>query len=660
MAASGAVVSVLAPNGRRQVVKVTAGTPLLQVLEEVCRKHNFNPREYNLKFQRTVLDLSLQWRFANLPNNAKLEMVSCSQQRAGAEASKVRVALQLEDGARLQDEFQCGKTLWDVVAHFPQTRVCLEEVPPGNVAVCIYMRDEVSGEHNLKKTTLLSLGLTGGSAIIRFVVRKCDLSENRQSSCVQKDTKTEDSEDKVADRALATETPRSKPNVCQEERLSYEATEKQPPPAATSTLQRVPPSEGEPQLPMDSVKPKSSDLSQPQPPSLASPFVPFQGGGHRLGGANASSQVDQQCATAQEPLHSPEHSKPKKSKTDKDANESEPLNREPIVCHMDLEQNVHAYTQELPDDFFEVTIDDVRRRFAELRNERHRLEEAPLMTKALREAQLKEKLERYPKVVLRVLFPDRYILQGFFQVMETLGAVVEFVRSYLEEPKTPFYLFITPPRTELKDESQTLFQAQLFPAAVIHFGSPQPRDHYLRQDLLRAPVSLTNADTVVARAIPRASSSSSPPPLIESFPDSSSEQPRRAPENYEEESGLSDSHQQAQRDVGKVPKWLKLPDDDDVYDTFGGRDSMEEGELFHDSYSSGERPSDFHSDLGSSSDEDTWLSDDTNRLLSAVFETLHIVPPKAAKKRQGELLHPDRKFKIKAIASTTILIAKDV
>lgn len=35
---------------------------------------------------------------------------------------------------------------------------------------------------------------------------------------------------------------------------------------------------------------------------------------------------------------------------------------------------------------------------------RKRLEEAPLLTKSLREAQLKEKLERYPKVAF-VLFP---------------------------------------------------------------------------------------------------------------------------------------------------------------------------------------------------------------------------------------------------------------
>lgn len=37
------------------------------------------------RFQRTVLDLSLQWRFANLPNNAKLEMVPVSRSREGPE-----------------------------------------------------------------------------------------------------------------------------------------------------------------------------------------------------------------------------------------------------------------------------------------------------------------------------------------------------------------------------------------------------------------------------------------------------------------------------------------------------------------------------------------------------------------------------------------------
>lgn len=38
------------------------------------------------RFQRSVLDLSVQWRFANLPNNAKLEMVPASRSREGPDS----------------------------------------------------------------------------------------------------------------------------------------------------------------------------------------------------------------------------------------------------------------------------------------------------------------------------------------------------------------------------------------------------------------------------------------------------------------------------------------------------------------------------------------------------------------------------------------------
>lgn len=127
----------------------------------------------------------------------------------------------------------------------------------------------------------------------------------------------------------------------------------------------------------------------------------------------------------------------------------QPVDRDPVVCHPDLGELLQAWPAELPDEFFEVTVDDVRRRLAQLKSERwvcpaprspashrwsptpcvaapggglsvqpawasslvgdrdlhpppsfhrKRLEEAPLVTKAFREAQMKEKLERYPKV----------------------------------------------------------------------------------------------------------------------------------------------------------------------------------------------------------------------------------------------------------------------
>ncbi|NXL49105.1 ASPC1 protein, partial [Podilymbus podiceps] len=129
-------------------------------------------------FQRSVLDLSLQWRFARLPNNAKLEMVPVSN-RVGV-GNTVRIALQLDDGSRLQDTFLCQQTLWELLNHFAKIREFMEqhgELSP----VCIYMRDEISGKDVLEKTTLKSLGLTGCSAIIRVVMKKCSSSGRKEA-----------------------------------------------------------------------------------------------------------------------------------------------------------------------------------------------------------------------------------------------------------------------------------------------------------------------------------------------------------------------------------------------------------------------------------------------------------------------------------------------
>ncbi|KAM4664297.1 tether containing UBX domain for GLUT4 [Discoglossus pictus] len=616
MAAGGPGVTVLAPNGRRQTVRVTARTLLLQVLEEVCKKQNFNPREYGLKFQRTVLDLSLQWRFANLPNNASLEMVKCGQERAGAECAKVRVAVQLEDGTRLQQEFLSSQTLWDIVTHFQQTRTCAEEMAPGSSPVCIYMRDEVTGESSLRKTSLQSLGLTGGSAIIRFVIRKCDQSENRVSG--QEDIRVQPSvreearvelpviEVKREQSAGLEKTHKYIPVSAKEEsRLSVAEKSQEDQPVSkqekeqstefVKELDSPRKSEGKEssQKPLKDVakveivespevsKPSSSNtcsqteseaISSPVRPHSSSsappqiqtaPFIPFQGGGYRLGGANVPagpSEADVPYAKAQEPVCSPGPSKPKKSRTsDEEDAESQPTkDRKPIVCHMDLEEQYRS--EEPTDEFFELTVDDVRRRFSQLKSERQRLEESPLMTKAMKEAQLKEKLERYPKVVIRVLFPDRFILQGFFHPTETVGAVKEFVRSHLEDSELPFYLFITPPRTELRENSQTLFQADLFPAAVVYFGSQTHRDHFLRRQLLEESVSPSQADLLVARAMPRVPFSPTAP-VLPTLTGLHPAEPPRAPRSTTDQDDEPEppSQRQSQRDFGKVPKWLKFP-----------------------------------------------------------------------------------------------------
>ncbi|XP_037258316.1 tether containing UBX domain for GLUT4 [Falco rusticolus] len=544
----GAVVSVLAPSGRWVTVRVGPGTVLLQILEEVCRKQGGSPGEYGLKFQRSVLDLSLQWRFARLPNNAKLEMVPvCNRVGTG---NTVRIALQLDDGSRLQDTFLCQKTLWELLDHFAKIREFMEqhgEFSP----VCIYMRDEISGRDALEKTTLKSLGLTGGSAIIRVVMKKC--SSSGQEEAVGAMVQCNELPARPGSTEGAVDVP-----VPQANTFPKDLDHRDVAMSLNSCTDK-----------QDTIRESDASLEELQPSSEpeSTPFVPFSGDGQHLGDSSVAAPsfgLDMPSSKLPTIFSSPGGpSKPKKSKNSQELQKEQEqlVEREPLVCHLDLLEPLPADPEELPDEFFEVTVDDVRKRLAQLQNERKRLEEASLMTKSLREAQLKEKIERYSKVVLRVHFPDRHVLQGFFCPTETVGILRDFVRSHLADTDLPFYLFIAPPRIILNDESLTLFEANLFPTAVIHFGSEESRDCYLKSDLLSSAVSPSAADLLVARCLSKSlvpSASSSLESAIPSKSEPKVGSDRKTSEQPEPASVHEASSQVLRRAPGKIPKWLKL------------------------------------------------------------------------------------------------------
>ncbi|XP_023815617.1 tether containing UBX domain for GLUT4 [Oryzias latipes] len=560
MAASGSTVTVLTPNGRRQAVKVTPNSPLLQVLEEVCGKNGFNPDEYGLKFQRTVLDLTRPWRFANLPNNAKLEMVTSSRKQAAAE-SQVRVALQMEDGSRLQDSFGCGRSLWELITHFSPIREA-DLSGSGSTPVCVYMRDEVSGEEALKKTSLKSLGLTGGSAIIRFLLRK-DKDEDAAVPVTPVAMVTRQSQPSLSD-----PTPSSAEGSTSAPPESSIPVDPSEPPATLMSSTSVQHRDAQPEPPPTETPPPAQEEEEQAGPSQASsqpsssvapvaPFVPFSGGGQRLGGPGGGTGfpavVESPKAKKAKGSDGPS-TKGKRAAHLKDQEENpeflEPVDREPLIYHLDSRPHQAQDLGDLPDEFFEVTVDDVRKRFAQLKSERKLMEEAPLMTKSLREAQMKEKMERYPKVVLRVQFPDRHVLQGLFRPLETVGAVRHFVRTHLDDAQLSFYLFVAPPKTILDDPSVTLFQAGLFPGALLYFGSDVKTDFHIRRELLKTSVLALQADQTLTSFI---SSSSAGPdePVLPPEPATSPQKPEPTSHNQ--------ADKPARTDPGKVPKWLKLP-----------------------------------------------------------------------------------------------------
>eukprot|EP01040_Poterioochromonas_malhamensis_P010371 gene10371-11286_t len=134
---------------------------------------------YQLKFRRSVLDLSQPVRFSNLPNNAQLDLVVSSSSGSGS----CRVAISVmgrsdADRAALTDTFPDSLSLAAMLQRFVddgKLPVNLFELSPEIVLLrSSFTRD------SLTQTTLTSLGLSGQS--VRFQLRYSETGEVSGSS----------------------------------------------------------------------------------------------------------------------------------------------------------------------------------------------------------------------------------------------------------------------------------------------------------------------------------------------------------------------------------------------------------------------------------------------------------------------------------------------
>lgn len=126
---------------------------------------------------------------------------------------------------------------------------------------------------------------------------------------------------------------------------------------------------------------------------------------------------------------------------------------------------------ELPDDFFQPSSEEIAHASKQLSAAVHRLNDAPLMTKKMRDAETAKRMSRFRKVLIRILFPDRVAIQGVFTPQSTIKQVVRFVRAALLDARNvKFHLFVVPPKMKLQKPDATLWSEGLVPAALVHVG----------------------------------------------------------------------------------------------------------------------------------------------------------------------------------------------
>lgn len=435
------IVTVLTLNGRRQTVKVNLNSTILQILEEVCKKQGLKPEKYNIKHHNRCLDTSTIIRFSGLPNNAQLELSEAISERADG---IVTLGIQCENGNRFMDTFDPNSNLYEILR-----KMCPEEMNPESNPVLIYMRRTIYGETSFKETTLRSLGLTNGRAMLRLIHK---------------------SPDELFDQA----------NVSAP--LPLRPVEEKP---YVRTFQKV-----------------------EVPPRQPSPVRHYEI--HKTEEDFQDEKLRQSASIFQKETQ--KHPLPKPREL-----ELQPLLKEKTVAEEDFvfvgPRNAMIFSQEtaeavpsedLPDDFFELTITDAKKLLKDIKKRRMELENVPLQTSTYRNL-LKStdeltRLNRYKKSIIRVHFPNQVILQGVFKPMDTVKVVCDFVREYLENPGLDFYLYTTPPINILNLDSK-LIEIDCVPNAVLHFGvkGMTAIGGYLKSDLVKKCTTASIASLAAAK-----------------------------------------------------------------------------------------------------------------------------------------------------------------
>lgn len=424
-------VTVLLPNGRRQNVAVKPDMTLLEVLETASAKHDFDSEEHCLKFHNKEISLTQQFRFSGLPNNCVLEMEPTNKRRT---LSKVVVCIQLNDGSREQGEFAPTTTVWQVVEN-----LCLSQSKGYDSPVIVYMRSEVIGMEQMQQTTLKSLGILEGRAMMRLVNKKPEELKTQANVYKPAEVKPKERDDEQPG------TSRSAMAASTAGGGGFSLTSD-----LVKALKRT--------ANDDSASKETKDNSETKAAKNVEAVQPKYDWDTGLG----------------QTLH-------QKSKTeDLDENDESPVRAPPPVNIIGPRQAVlfsldatNKNNDDLPDSFFDLTVNDLKMVLRDLKRTASGNEDAPLLTSNLRELERQKamlaKLNQYKDCVLRIQFPNRYVLQGIFKPHEPISRVEEFVRGFLAKSNEEFHLFTIPPKKVLP-ANETLLELNCVPNAVLHFS----------------------------------------------------------------------------------------------------------------------------------------------------------------------------------------------
>ncbi|VDD88276.1 unnamed protein product [Enterobius vermicularis] len=157
------------------------------------------------------------------------------------------------------------------------------------------------------------------------------------------------------------------------------------------------------------------------------------------------------------------------------------LYRDPVVFK--ASEFVKLTNEDLSPDFFQLSAEELKKEQAAKTLEAERMLMLRTQEMRIRDETLRRYTYKY--TVIRTRFPDDFFLQGTFGCYEKLSNVREFVSQHLAQPDLPLFILKDPVSgNNLSDETKTLGELSLAPAAVINFEwDPDVLASYTQQGL---------------------------------------------------------------------------------------------------------------------------------------------------------------------------------
>ncbi|KAK9826039.1 hypothetical protein WJX74_007186 [Apatococcus lobatus] len=428
-------------EGKRVSVKVTPMAPLSKIVEEACKalKPPRDPLLCQLLVNKKQQDLATPVRFANLPSNAKLELLTGHQKRLGVQ--DIPAELSTPESSSQASQLSASNP----------TQSSSTASPGSSTQPSMPWLDNTN--QNGHQSLPFGAGAVEADAHPSITTPAPSSSQAPQPSALPSASTSPSMQGVTSSQTAVSSLPAKPPS----ELPSLPAQ----PPSQPSA-----PSDNHTQSVQQSNHSKSASHAQPAqpaPPPSAAPRPAFQMGITNQAAGNgpdstrhtdeSQEQSGANVLGVDRPLH---------------------VFRRSQAIADPPPDDMHTAAEEPSDAFFELTQDDLHRMMAGFNRSSKAGDGQGLKTGKMREQEASQKAARLGPVPIRIHLPDNLILQASFQATDPLAALQSFVKACLLPTLPSWYLYTTPPKQVLKDLQPTLFQAGLVPAANVYLGISGP------------------------------------------------------------------------------------------------------------------------------------------------------------------------------------------